>query len=68
MWKPINTAPKDGTLILVCTENYYFPETASWRTYHPNAKGKPSWRSNNMGTKLEPTHWMELPEKPKTSN
>jgi len=62
-WKNIENAPKDGTLILVCNEKYYYPTTASWKTYHPNAKGKITWR-NDSGIKIDPTHWMELPSAP----
>lgn len=62
-WKPIHLAPKDGTRILVCHEKYYSPNTASWRTYHPNAKGKPAWR-DGAGIKLDPTHWMKMPKSP----
>jgi hypothetical protein len=63
MWKPISEAPKDGTLILVCSIRYYCPETASWRTYHPNAQGAKTWRTPN-GNKISPTHFQELPPKP----
>ena len=63
-WKKIETAPKDGTWVLVCNENYYYPETAAYKTYHPNAQGKPTWRAKGMGTKINPTHWMPLPDKP----
>ena len=64
-WQPIETAPKDGTHVLVCKESYYYPETASYRTYHPNAQGKATWRTNSMGVKITPTHWMPLPPLPK---
>jgi hypothetical protein len=72
-WMPIDTAPKDGTLLLICSGNYYerdfpvgVPTTASWRAYHPNAKGKECWRDIN-GNKLSPTHWMHLPPDPSGS-
>lgn len=63
IWQDIDTAPKDGTNILVCSFDYYYPETASYRAYHPNAKGKCTWR-NASGIKINPTHWMPLFEKP----
>lgn len=63
-WQKIETAPKDGTWVLVCNEKYYYPETAAFKTYHPNAQGEPTWRSKSMGTKIYPTHWMPLPDKP----
>lgn len=71
-WKPIESAPKDRP-ILVCvfTQNLgaygatYCPQTAFWASYHPNAKGKPTWRTApSLGNILNPTHWMELPEPP----
>ena len=63
-WNNIDTAPKDGTQVLVCNKNYYYPTTASFRTYHPNAQGEKTWRTNGMGIKLDPTHWQSLPERP----
>jgi hypothetical protein len=63
-WKPIETAPKDGTRVLVCHKDYYYPETAAFKTYHPNSQGKPTWRNSISGTKIAPTHWTELPIKP----
>ena len=64
-WQPIETAPKDGTKILVCHIHYYSPITAWWSSYHPNAKGKETWREDGSNYKLNPTHWMPLPEAPK---
>jgi len=63
-WLPIDTAPKDGTKVLVCNQYHYQPESAYFGTYHQNANGKKCWRSCNMGTKLNPTHWMKLPPPP----
>lgn len=62
-WKPIETAPKDGTEILVCHE-WYQPETAYWGTYHPNSPGKKCWRASRGGVRILPWYWMELPPKP----
>ena len=63
-WQPIDTAPKDGTNVLVCNVNHYEPITASYRTYHPNAQGKKTWRAGQMGNKINPTHWMWQLEAP----
>ncbi len=65
-WQPIETAPKDGTIVLVCRDDHYFIQTAAFRTFHPNMKGEADWRSTTTGAKLEPTHWMLLPEKPES--
>jgi len=70
MWKPIETAPKDGTPIIACgdydddfgIENH--PRTVVFKTYHPNAPGKGTWR-NHLGHKENHlTHWVEVPESP----
>lgn len=68
-WRPIETAPRDGTPILVCygpryDSNGFLPVAVRWRTFHPNAKGKEAFR-NSAGCKVErATHWMPLPEPP----
>lgn len=73
-WLPIETAPKDGTRILV---NNIFPwgyltdeepmGVASWnKTY----TGKYHWISNaccDGVSDFNPTHWMPLPNPPTTS-
>jgi len=65
MWQPIETAPKDGTPILVCSLNYW-PITACWASYHPNATGKMCWRTAPIcGDKVNPLFWMPLMEPPK---
>lgn len=69
-WRPIDTAPKDGTQILACA--FYLgrsdlgasPRTVQWTSFHPNAPGKAAWR-NMFGHKEEwLTHWMPRPEPP----
>lgn len=70
-WRPIETAPKDGTPILACYGNHYvtngfLPVAVKWGTYHPNAKGNECFR-DCRGHKIETiTHWMPLPEPPTT--
>lgn len=68
-WQPIESAPRDGTPILVCYADQYdtngfLPAAVRFRSYHPNAKGKEEFRTSN-GTKVEViTHWMPLPSPP----
>lgn len=68
-WQPIATAPLDDTDVLVAWEHtgrrgFFGPVFASFRTYHPNAQGKPAWRGVD-GSKLDnPTHWCPLPMLP----
>jgi len=54
-WKPIETAPKDGTVIIVYAPKFF--QTAAWvGGVWTNAAN--SW----LG---DVTHWMPLPEPPK---
>lgn len=66
MWKPIKTAPTDGTVVLVCHKDrhVFAPEAAYFGTYHPNSVNGKTWRSVNSSTKIVVTHWMPLPNKP----
>jgi hypothetical protein len=57
-WQPIKTAPKDGRLILAWEE----PEL----TYRLIFWGSGKWRYYPFGVECDPTHWMPLPEAPKT--
>ena len=61
-WQPIDTAPKDGTEILVYASfaGTRKPVIATWlRSYG-------AWLLHNVGMAitLTPTHWMMLPEPP----
>ena len=62
-WKPIETAPRDGTSILVFTDRGVFEATfvSYWEFAVANYHGCLccSGRGDN------PTHWMPLPEPPK---
>jgi hypothetical protein len=53
MWQPIETAPGDGSRILICTESGHVL-IAGWAV-KLNVSG---WWNDN------PTHWMPLPEPP----
>lgn len=70
-WQPIATAPRDGTRVLGCVYNPKYPQTYApttmvWAAYHPNARGKETWRTSEIcGNKLENvTHWQPLPQPP----
>lgn len=55
-WQPIETAPKDGTEILVYANvgpMVSFFSSGMWRE-----------KANMMGLKSEPSHWMRLPDAP----
>lgn len=66
MWQPIETAPKDGTRVLLFTThipNDYYNESfigvqiGRWDCGHMSD----GWEFENIG---EPTHWMPLPPPP----
>ena len=63
-WQPIETAPKDGTRIIVCRKstNKYIPMVGEdrWGEFG----GAHCWARSNSET--EPTHWMPLPQPPET--
>lgn len=70
IWRNIESAPKDGSAILVCNKHYdkngFLPLSVRWRTYHPNAKGEACWR-DIKGHKVDYiTDWMPLPTSPET--
>lgn len=58
-WQPIETAPKDGTRILVFRENEDGHEQK--RIGVDYFKRGVWWLSR---TQMRPTHWMPLPEPP----
>jgi hypothetical protein len=56
-WKPFDTAPKDGTYFLACTEEDVF--LIQWE------KDRTGWRcSPGHSVFVKFTHWMEAPELP----
>lgn len=68
MWQPIETAPKDGTLILLASIDGYVME-ASWFDAWYGDRANPGWMYANLdeehGSYIDATHWMPLPEPPK---
>lgn len=57
-WRPIDSAPKDGTWILANC-GYPLPDVLCWGHYDlPDA-----WSDGERA--YSPTHWMPIPEPPK---
>jgi hypothetical protein len=68
-WQPIETAPKDGSIIMLYGEymntyncagkvfsfGYYFFSQKQWMCYPSH---------NEATDHIEPTHWQPLPEPP----
>lgn len=69
-WRPIETAPKDGTSILIFGK--WDGEISDWRKVWPQS-GVAAWQDNEWSAVLTdiygvwcalPTHWMPLPKPP----
>ncbi len=54
-WQPIETAPRDGTYILVFVDVWH--DVASWEAG--------LWLNTYGDHSMNPTHWMPLPAPPK---
>lgn len=57
-WRPIETAPKDGTKLLLWAGNAVVGQ------WYAKVVGTPVWSVSWNGDEFEPTHWMPLPEPP----
>lgn len=60
-WQPIETAPKDGTRVLLHSPDthLYTPVLGTW------VETKERWEEWGGYYPCNPTHWMPLPEPPK---
>lgn len=72
-WQPIDTAPRDGTRILIWRPSIGRidgrAEEGWWETQKYHNRPRPYWEStgwHGIGFKRNwpPTHWMPLPEEP----
>jgi hypothetical protein len=72
-WRPIETAPKDGTNYLIYVREFKQPvRMSSYEITERFVNGKSDYRTEGwtdcrslMGNQYLPTHWMPLPEPPK---
>jgi hypothetical protein len=71
-WQPIETAPKDGTLILIWVKHEVGPDMmmiAKFHTEYDEPADDPSerlrWKEEAGFYNVRATHWMPLPEPPK---
>lgn len=75
-WQPIETAPRDGTLVLVWSDELYMKPYIAWWGVDQNAPEDgneqeewltgdgDSWSTGYYYTPCNPTHWMPLPAPP----
>jgi len=66
-WQPIETAPKDKSVLLCCGKAWAFAMFCGRERY--GTLGEPSqdefgWRCDSSGRFGMPTHWMPLPPPP----
>jgi hypothetical protein len=73
-WRPIEAAPRDGTLVLTISESRYLEEMISdnyklcnfsFLQYH---KTMDTWVDRLGSSGYSPTHWQPLPGPPNTIN
>lgn len=72
LWQPTETAPRDGTYILLYAKGYY--AIATWMECSLDTEPGKRWvistvdcmgEPHGQDIVLNPTHWMPLPEPPK---
>jgi hypothetical protein len=71
-WQPIETAPKDGTAVLVFGERYSTPNgtpgIAVARWYEDGFPPQTWWGTAGNSLVVQcPSHWMPLPPPPDTA-
>lgn len=78
-WKPIDTAPKDGTEVLLMVDRracmsgcslvgHYMPGGHCIEDHPPIDAGWYFWNGCMFDTVAKPTHWMPLPPAPEKDN
>jgi hypothetical protein len=60
-WQPIETAPVDGTRVLLFTPGRGV-DVGYW--YQPDRLWDRDWSSKKMARAEPPSHWMPLPAEP----
>jgi|GEM_PF-770818 len=65
-WRPIETAPKDGTSIIAATNEYDEPLVLNWRRGGPGSDALEAWRDGEGDSYINVTDWMPLPTAPGT--
>lgn len=61
-WQPIETAPKDGSHVLLCDDGWFC--IAGWWDDAPRDEGGQCFKNSQSHLWLNPSHWMPLPKPP----
>jgi len=69
-WQPIETAPRDGSSVIVFGPAMNKPTLGHWDAERYSRNPKPHWEwAPYFGVRWnrdnQPTHWMPLPEPPR---
>lgn len=59
-WKPMRTAPKDGTAVLALLEASDVPHAVRWAS----DGWEMTWDAHRLGDADGPRYWMEIPHDP----
>jgi hypothetical protein len=62
-WQPIETAPMDGSVVIVGGYEPLYAGGDEWRSSHARYNSYGVWECGLVW--VTPTHWMPLPEPPK---
>ena len=62
-WEPIETAPRDATVILLWADAYHYPVVGWYSQAFPT--GWCDVWEHEWNRPKQPTHWMRVPEPPK---
>ena len=61
-WQPIETAPKNETILLLSPGSIYVGSYRDGMRGEPR-QGERFWRADCCGRMASPTHWMPLPKR-----
>ena len=65
MWKPVETAPRDGTWVLGWWPSLDHPIVVQWDKVDPRSIiARDGWADGSDGINLPVTHWMPSPDLP----
>ena len=57
-WRPIDSAPKDGTVIIAMGDGYEFPQSIYWHATGDRGQWVATWDHDIF---TDATHWMPSP-------